>query len=116
MHRILGRSSGNIAEFELSEALSPEDYAALVRKIEALIEAHGKSHLLWDLTGLEQSDFNALWDEATFAVDHAGEVKRIALVASDEWGEWSDRVLDPFENAEVCRFSDPEQAMRWLME
>jgi hypothetical protein len=116
MHRILGRTSGNIAEIEMSGALTPEDYASLVDEMESLIADHGKTRILFDLSDLEASDFEALWDEATFDVAHAGEIHRIALVGEPEWKDWTQRVMPPFEEAEIAYFPPDalEKAMDWL--
>lgn len=119
MHEILGRTSGNVAEVRFDESIDAADMAALSREIDALIERHGKSRLLWDLSALREGDARVLFEPGTLEVPNAAKVERVALIVSEETPGLSSPPSGPlpcFESAETGIFSADKRstAMDWL--
>lgn len=120
MHRILGRSSGDIAEIRFGRSVDAQDLAVLGEELEALIERHGKSRLLWDLSALREGDAGLLFEAGVVEVPHAERVERVALVTGPEVPGVAARPegpMPPFDGAELRVFAAEGRtaAMDWLV-
>ena len=111
MFKVLGRTAGELVDISVEEKLTPEDFVALRRQLDPLIEEHGKLRLLFDLRRLDEFEGEALWDESSFEPHTA--VERIALVVPKRHATQATKVFSL--GASEMRSFDPERAEdAWL--
>ena len=120
MHQILGRTSGNVAEIRFGESVDAADLAALGEELDALIERHGKSRLLWDLSDLREGDASVIFERGVLEIPHSDRVERVALVVGPDVPGLPARPsgpVPPFDDAEVEVFAKEARsaAMDWLV-
>jgi hypothetical protein len=115
MYKVLGRTSGNLVEIEVSGRLSREEIVRMGHEIRSLVEEHGKARLVLQL---EQA--TAIGDDpsgpAPVVLELPVDVERVAVVVSAE-EEPAAHELFPSEDQAAIRFFDPASAQlawRWV--
>ena len=100
--------------------LKADDFAAIAPQIDELIRQQGQIRLLIDATGLawlgrrrRRSKKHIL-----FVKDHQCKVRRIAVIAGQDWQHWLAAIVNIFVHPQIKAFGiDQEAAARqWLME
>ncbi|MEO6940454.1 MAG: STAS/SEC14 domain-containing protein [Candidatus Kapaibacterium sp.] len=113
----LGEQFGNILTIHCSGKVQKSDYETFVPAFELMVKQHGKLRILFDLTGFQGWDVNALWEEVKFDVKHFSDIERIATVGEHKWEEFLAMFFKPFIAAKT-RYFDSDQieaAKKWLI-
>jgi SpoIIAA-like len=111
-------NGGKILVVHVSGKLAKADYEQFVPEFERLIIKHGKSRLLFDMTGLHGWDAGAAWEDAKFAIKHFADIERLAMVGEKKWQHGMATFCKPFTKATVRYFdhTDAAEARKWLGE
>ena len=104
----------NLVTMTAEDDLSAEDYDKIVPELEELIGAYGKLNLLFDVSGVDQVDPAAAWQDLKFDASHLNDFERVAIVGDAGWQEAFTRLGNPFTSAEVKYFSSEAPAIDWL--
>lgn len=113
MTLIATSADGKALRLAVSGHLSHDDYRAMVPRLEAAIDAHGKISLMADLTALEGVSARAVLDDFAFDIAHLGDFERIAVVGNRDWQAWSTRLGDHLTSATMRYFQAPDAEAAW---
>lgn len=98
-----------LGEFTLADFKQFEEAARLK------LNWPGEVNLLIDLRDMIDYTLDVAWEEIKFFTrDHQHDFTRIAVVTDDQWRTWVVWLSRLFVNAELCAFSDYEEAKRWV--
>lgn len=98
-----------LGEFTLADFKQFED-AALLK-----LKWPGEVDLLFDLRDMIGYTVDVAWEEIKFfGREHQHDFSRIAVVTDDQWRAWTAWLSRLFVDAEICAFSDYEEAKRWI--
>lgn len=90
------------------------DFMELEKATEYTFQFQGKANLLVDLRDMLGATIDVAWEEIRFTRQHAQDFGRIAIVASDQWLQWSGWIARIFTEAEVQVFDDYDAAQAWI--
>jgi hypothetical protein len=90
------------------------DFMELEKATEYTFQFQGKANLLMDLRDMLGATIDVAWEEIRFTRQHAQDFGRIAIVASDQWLQWSGWIARIFTEAEVQVFDDYDAAQAWI--
>ena len=90
------------------------DFMELEKATEYTFQFQGKANLLMDLRDMLGATIDVAWEEIRFTRQHAQDFGRIAIVASDQWLQWSGWIARIFTEAEVQVFDDYDAAQTWV--
>jgi hypothetical protein len=90
------------------------DFMELEKATEYTFQFQGKANLLVDLRDMLGATIDVAWEEIRFTRQHAQDFGRIAIVASDQWLQWSGWIARIFTEAEVQVFDDFDAAQAWI--
>lgn len=90
------------------------DFMELEKATEYTFQFQGKANLLMDLRDMLGATIDVAWEEIRFTRQHAQDFGRIAIVASDQWLQWSGWIARIFTEAEVQVFDDYDAAQAWV--
>ncbi len=116
MFEQLSRGSGKLLGFRIREGVSAEDVRKLSRVLADAIAEWGEIRILVDIQGFRHMDIEALIEKLKFAVDHSGEIERMAVLSDRVWiKSWVEVGGFP-ALAETKHFyrSEIEDAWKWL--
>jgi len=116
MFKQLSGSSGNILGFKISEDVTGEDVGAMSRIVSETIAAKGKVQLLIEIEGFRHMEPEALLEKLRFVREHAGEIKRMAVVSNRVWIKSWVRNGGLVAHTEVEHFdsSETDAAWQWI--
>jgi hypothetical protein len=111
-------SGGKILDVYLTGKLVKADYGPFVSEFERLLGQRGKLRVLFDLTGFEEWDLGAMWEDLKFDTRHYSDMDRLAVVGESKWQHSLAIIFRPFTKAKVKYFSESEaaEARMWLSE
>lgn len=90
------------------------DFQELEKATEYTFQFQGKANLLMDLRDMLGATIDVAWEEIRFSRQHAQDFGRIAIIASDQWLQWSGWIARIFTDAEVQVFDDYDAAQAWI--
>ncbi len=97
-----------LGEFTLADFKQFEELALLKLK------SPGELNLLFDLRDMVSYTLDVAWEEIKFfRRDHQHDFSKIAVVTDDQWQTWQAWLSRLFVDAEICVFTDYEEARSW---
>lgn len=98
-----------LGEFTLADFQQFEDEALYELK------SPGEVNLLFDLRDMINYTVDVAWQEIKFfGREHKHDFNRIAVVTSDQWKTWTAWLSRLFVDADICVFSDYNEALDWV--
>lgn len=107
---------GAILNIHVTGTLVRADYPPFVAEFERFLRAHGKTRVLFDMTGFEGWDAGAAWEDLKFDVKHFADIERLAMVGEKKWQHGLAVFFMPFTRAAVRYFDRAAiaEARKWL--
>lgn len=114
--QLWNKANSNLAELELQEKLTKEDYEEFVPELEKLMAENDDLRLLVKMKDFEGWSLGALWEDVKFDAKHFNDVDRLAFVGDEKWQEGMAAFCKPFTTADVKYFKqgEDEKARNWL--
>lgn len=79
------------------------------------LKTPGETDLLFDLRGMIDYTADVAWEEIKFfSREHNHDFNKIAVVTNDQWLTWQAWLSRLFVDAEICVFSDYDEAQAWV--
>lgn len=98
-----------IGEFTLADFKTFEEQSLYKLK------SPGPVNLLFDLRGMIDYTVDVAWEEIKFFNrEHNHDFSKIAVVTTDQWLTWQAWLSRIFIDAEICAFSDYDEAKAWV--
>jgi hypothetical protein len=90
----------------------------IAAELEGTIAVSGKIRVLIDLQAYPYTDLGVMWEGLKFAVKHARQLERLALVGGGEVEKWSTRIFSAltFTRCRCFEEGQLEAAWSWLTE
>ncbi len=100
-----------LGEFTLADFKQFENQALYV------LQSPGEINLLFDLRDMINYTVDVAWEEIRFfSREHQHDFNKIAVVTDDQWITWQAWLSRLFVDADICAFSDYEEARAWITE
>ncbi len=100
-----------IGEFTLSDFKEFEEQSLYKLK------STGTINLLFDLRAMLDYTVDVAWEEIKFfSREHNHDFSKIAVVTDNQWLTWQAWISRLFVDAEVCAFTDYEEALEWVQQ
>ncbi len=115
---ITEKQGGRVVALRASGRLNNGDYAALIPRIEKLIDHYGHVRLLFEMFDFHGWTADAFWADFRFNFSHFNEIERMAVIGESRRQARMTRLWQVLSPAEI-RFFNPahiEEARRWLAE
>jgi hypothetical protein len=111
-------NGGKVLDIHVSGKLEKADYEHFVPEFERLVRQHGTLRVLFDMTGFHGWEVAAAWEDTKFAMNHFGDIERLAMVGEKRWQHGMAMFCKPFTKATVRYFdhADAAEARKWLGE
>ena len=108
----------NIAEFEVDGELTKEEFEDATRRLDEMIDEHGKVRMVEIIRDIGRIDAGALWKDLTWSPRHLTKFERVALVADQDW---LSRIVGPLSRlipprVECFHLDELERAREWISE
>lgn len=116
MFQQLNGSSGNVLAFKIGDNITGEDVHEMGKIMSEAIDASGKIRLLMEIEGFRHMEPDALLEKLKFAMDHARDIERMAVVSDRIWIKSWVKVgglLTLLTHTEVEHFSRSEMESAW---
>lgn len=109
---------GKLLIVHVSDKLLKADYDHFVPEFERLVRLHGKTKVLFDMTGFHGWEAAALWEDVKFDVKHFSDIERLAMIGESKWQHGMATFCKPFTRASIKYFdhADAAEARQWLSE
>jgi hypothetical protein len=109
-------NSGSTLEVKAIGKLTHEDYQRFGPEFDRLAAEHGKLRVLFDLSGLDGWEAEAMWDDLKLGIKHHADLERLAVVGDRTWEKWMSVLWRPFTSGEMRYFDKAqlEAARAWL--
>lgn len=79
------------------------------------LKSPGTVNLLFDLRGMIDYTVDVAWEEIKFfSREHNHDFNKIAVVTDDQWLTWQAWLSRLFIDAEICVFTDYDEAQAWV--
>ena len=79
------------------------------------LKSPGQLNLLFDLRAMIDYTMDVAWEEIKFfSREHNHDFTKIAVVTSDQWLTWQAWLSRLFIDAEICVFTDYDEAQDWV--
>jgi hypothetical protein len=117
MLELLQPTTGNLVAISARGTVTAEDYEeVLIPAIEAMLKAHEKVRVLFQLEPGTDFTAGAVWDDTKFGLSHFFAFEKLALVSDTEWINNTVKILGFMMPCPVKRFAltEREAAMQWL--
>ena len=116
MFEQLSGGSGKLLGFKISDGITAEDERKMSRILADAIAECGKIRILIDIEGFRHMEIEVLIEKLKFAVDHASDIERIAVLSDRVWIKSWVQVGGFLTHAETRHFyrSETEAAWKWL--
>ena len=111
-------NGGKALVVHVSGKLAKADYEHFVPEFERLVGRHGKLGVLFDMSDFHGWDAGALWEDTKFALQHFGDIERLAMVGEKKWQHGMATFCKPFTKATIRYFDHAHiaEAQKWLNE
>jgi hypothetical protein len=116
MFQQLSGSSGSVLAFKIGDNITGEDVHDMGKIMSAAIAASGKIRLLMEIEGFRHMEPDALLEKLKFAMDHARDIERMAVVSDRIWIKSWVKVgglLTVLTHTEVEHFNRSEMEAAW---
>jgi hypothetical protein len=115
--QFIEENSGKVFSVHITGKLTKADFEQFVPEFERLVQKYGKLRLLFDLTGFNGWDVDALWDEIKFDIKYFSDYEMIAIVGDKKWHHSMAVFSKPFINAKIQYFDHDniDEARKWLL-
>ncbi len=98
-----------LGEFTLSDFKTFEEQSLYK------LQSPGPLNLLFDLRAMLGYTVDVAWEEIKFfSREHNHDFSKIAVVTDNQWISWNAWLSRIFVDAEICVFTDYEEAMNWV--
>jgi hypothetical protein len=98
-----------LGEFTLTDFKQFEEQALY------LLKSPGTVNLLFDLRDMISYTVDVAWEEIKFFNrEHRHDFSKIAVITDDQWITWQAWLSRMFVDADICVFTDYEQAESWV--
>jgi len=79
------------------------------------LKSPGSLNLLFDLRGMIDYIVDVAWEEIKFfSREHNHDFSKIAVVTDNQWLTWQAWISRLFVDAEICVFTDYDEAKAWV--
>ncbi|MFA6971315.1 MAG: STAS/SEC14 domain-containing protein [Gallionella sp.] len=79
------------------------------------LKSPGSLNLLFDLRGMIDYSVDVAWEEIKFfSREHNHDFSKIAVVTDNQWLTWQAWISRLFVDAEICVFTDYDEAKAWV--
>ncbi len=79
------------------------------------LKSSGSLNLLFDLRAMLNYTVDVAWEEIKFfSREHQHDFSKIAVVTDNQWITWQAWLSRIFVDAEICVFTDYDEAMAWV--
>ena len=111
-------NSGKVVDVHVSGKVTKADFQHFVPEFERLVRQNGKLRLLFDMTGFDGWEVDALWDEIKFDIKYFSDIEKLAIVGDKKWHHGMAVFCKPFTKATIQYFNhtDIVEARKWLGE
>ena len=108
--------SGKLLGFKISDGITGEDVRQLSKIMCEAISVSGKIRLLIEIEGFRHMEPEALVEKLKFAMDHARDIERMAVLSDRVWIKSWVKVGGLLTQTETKHFdrSEIEAAWKWL--
>ncbi len=102
----------------ISGRVEQKDYIKFVSEFERLVIRHGKINLFFDMTEFRGWDAGGWWADTQFAVDHYGDIRKLAMIGDSKWQQVMAVFSKPFTKSTIRYFvcKDAKRARSWMDE
>ena len=99
-----------LGEFTLADFKQFEEHALY------MLRSPGTVNLLFDLRDMISYTVDVAWEEIKFFNrQHLHDFSKIAVITNDEWITWQAWLSRMFVDADICVFTDYEEAETWAV-
>lgn len=118
MYRQLPESSENVLGFLISDRITLADVHQMYGIMADAIAAHGSIRLLMEVEGFRHMEPEALAEKFKFAIDHARDIEKMAVVSDRTWIKSWVKVTGLLAQGRTEHFhrSEIRSAWEWLRE
>jgi hypothetical protein len=114
--QILPESVASLICIKVSGKLTDSEYRNFIPRVEAVVNNFGSIKLYVDMLDMDGWEWRVAWDDFAFGIKHWNKFTKLALVGERRWEEFSVKVADKINKAEV-RFFDRKEtaaALIWI--
>lgn len=91
------------------------DFKAFEEQSLYKLQSPGVVNLLFDLRGMIGYTVDVAWEEIKFfSREHNHDFSKIAVVTDNQWLTWQAWLSRLFVDAEICAFTDYDEAKTWV--
>ena len=116
--QFIEENSGKVVEVHVSGKVTKADFQHFVPEYERQVRQNGKLRLLFDITGFNGWEVDAMWEEIKFDIKYFSDIELLAIVGDKKWHHTMAVFCKPFTKATIQFFnhSDIVEARKWLSE
>ena len=116
MFTVMPESEANVLGLQMIGTVHKEDYAALVPKVEALVQQYDDVRMLCDLGEFKTEAADAWLADLQFGREFHSKVSKMAIVGDKRWESWIAKLAAPFYAKEARYFhtADMDAAWSWV--
>jgi hypothetical protein len=91
------------------------DFKAFEEQSLYKLQSPGALNLVFDLRGMLDYSVDVAWEEIKFfSREHNHDFSKIAVITDNQWLTWNAWLTRLFVDADICVFSDYEDAIAWI--
>jgi len=98
---------------EIDGKVTRDGYQKLLEKMKAQIAEGAPVSYLVELKNLNGVEMGAMWEDLKFGLSSMKHMKRIALVADQNWVEWFSKIADPITRVAIKTFHKNQEYEAW---
>jgi len=107
--------TGNLVNVAVLGEFTLADFKAFEEQALRQLESPGPENLLFDLRAMIDYTVDVAWEEIKFfSREHNHDFSKIAVVTDDQWLTWQAWLSRLFIDAEICVFTDYDEAQTWV--
>lgn len=109
-------NEGATLSLKVSGKLAGTDYADFVSEFDCFVAHPGRRCLLFEATGFQGWDGEAIWEDKRFALHRFSRIDQLAMVGGGRWQQGLANFCKPFQKVLVRYFeqADLAKAKQWL--
>jgi len=105
----------NLVNIAVMGEFTIADFKAFEEQSLYKLKSAGTVNLLFDLRAMISYTVDVAWEEIKFfSREHNHDFSKIAVVTDDQWLTWQAWLSRLFVDAEICAFSDYDEAQAWV--
>lgn len=107
--------TGNLVNAAILGEFTLADFKAFEEQSLHKLASPGPVNLLIDLRAMISYTVDVAWEEIKFfSREHNHDFNKIAVVTTDQWLIWQAWLSRLFIDAEICVFTDYDEAQAWV--